>query len=140
LTQKPLKKPTSTPSPTLSAYEIAEMAANLAESKKAENIDILEVGPVSTLSDYFVICSGESSVQIKALESTLLEKFKKLGLEPVTLQRQDSREWLLIDFGDVVIHLFHKNAREFYQLERFWSHARRIPRQNWLWAPQRQVS
>ncbi len=105
---------------------MAELAASLAESKKGGDINILEVGPVSSLAEYFVLCSADSSIQIKAITNEILNHFKAIGIEPLSHQKNKNPEWALIDFGDIVVHVFHKNAREHYQLERFWSHARSI--------------
>jgi ribosome-associated protein len=110
---------------------LASLAARLAEEKKALDTTVLQVSDVSPLADYFVICSGESMAQIRAISQAIRDHFKSLGL---TLQGEDADKasrWHLLDYGDVVIHVLHPEERHFYRLEAFWSHADRVPEQRW---------
>lgn len=100
--------------------EIAVTAAKALDSKKGVEIQVIDVGSLTSLADYFVICSGTSNTQINAL-CDAAEKAVNEGGEP-TLHREGYRggTWVLLDFGSVVVHVFNAEAREFYSLERLW--------------------
>jgi ribosome-associated protein len=87
----------------------------------------LELKNISTFTDYFVICSGESSIQVKTIAETIEEKFSKKKIEPIGREGFSSSRWILLDYGDVVVHVFHEESRAFYELEKFWLDAPRIP-------------
>lgn len=101
--------------------EIALAAAKALDSKKGQEIAAIEITDLTTIADYFVICTGTSNTQINALCGAVEEALDKLG-EPV-LRREGYRNgtWVLLDYGCVVVHVFSKEAREFYSLERLWS-------------------
>jgi ribosome-associated protein len=106
--------------------EIAQLAATAAEEKKAQRVTILDIRGLSGFADYFVICHGNSQTQVQAIVNSIKEK----ALESNVLLKgvegfQDAR-WVLIDLGDVVVHVFHKDEREFYDLERLWGDARQV--------------
>jgi ribosome-associated protein len=111
---------------------MAAIAANAAESKKATDTVVLETGKVSYLADYFVICSGESQAQIKAIADAIKTALEKLGHRHLREERDKSNKWFLLDYGDIVIHVMHRQERQFYQLEHFWNHANVVDRQHWL--------
>ena len=113
-------------------FELAALAANLAESKKALDTLVLDTGKVSYLADYFVICSGESPAQIRTITDTIEKAFKRRGLERIGSESDQSSRWCLLDYGDVVIHVMHRNERQYYQLEKFWSHANVVAQEQWL--------
>jgi ribosome-associated protein len=103
------------------------------DEKKAKDIVILDIGRVSIMADYFVICSTDTSTQLRALSDVItLELKKKFERTPRSEQRDKSGRWYLLDYGDVVVHLLHKEAREYYAIEKFWSHAFVIDREKWL--------
>ncbi len=112
-------------------FEFAACAANAAEAKKSAHTQILEVGKISSISDYFVFCIGESTTQIKAIATEIIEKLRDMGLDPIGQERDHTGQWILIDYGDIVVHVMHPKAREFYNLENFWSHATPIPQEKW---------
>ncbi len=115
----------------LTSFETAALAANWAEDKKAKDTLVLKTDHVSTLADYFVIASVESRTQMVALADYLLKSFKQEKIETVGYEIDKGGRWTLLDFGDVVIHLFHHEDRAFYKLERFWNHATEVPRAMW---------
>lgn len=117
---------------TLSPFDLAAIAANVAESKKASDVVMLETGKVSYLADYFVICSADSTVQIKAIADAIEHEMEKLGQQPVGRERDKSNKWHLLDYGDIVIHIMSRQDRQYYQLEQFWNHANLVDRTNWL--------
>lgn len=110
----------------LSALEKATLAVKLLDSKKAKDIDLLKVGELTILADYFVICTADSSTQVKALADTLEDEFEKVGIMPYSREGKDGLNWLLLDYGDVIVHIFYREMREFYSLEKLWSDAEKI--------------
>lgn len=117
---------------TISAFDLAALAANLAESKKASDTLVLDTGKVSYLADYFVICSGESPAQIRTIADEIEKAFKKRGQVRLGTEQDKTYKWCLLDYGDVVIHVMHRNERQFYQLENFWSHANVVAPEKWV--------
>jgi ribosome-associated protein len=111
----------------LHSREKAIEAARIAISKKAKDTLILELKNLSTITDYFIICSGESSTQVKTIAETIKEKFSKNKIFPRGKEGLNSARWVLMDYGDIVIHIFHEESRAYYELEKFWLDAPRIP-------------
>ncbi len=107
----------------------ALVAAQAAEDRKAEEILTLKVSEVSYLADYFVIATGFSTVQVRAIYQAILQSLEsELERVPVSVEGQREGAWILIDYGDVVIHILLPEEREFYNLEAFWGHAEQIDR------------
>ena len=110
-----------------------EMALTLAralDSKKGKNIRVLEINNVTTLADYFVLCTGTSAPQLKALADAGEKAMKEAGILPHHIEGHRGGTWILLDFssvvvhyGDVVVHLFDTEARAFYDLDRLWQDA-----------------
>jgi ribosome-associated protein len=108
---------------------VALVAAQAAEDRKAEDILVLKVSEVSYLADYFVIATGFSTTQVRAIYQAILKAIEaELGRVPVSVEGQGEGIWTLIDYGDVVIHILLPEEREFYNLEAFWGHAEKIDR------------
>lgn len=103
--------------------EMAHRAVELAADKKASDIVLLDVRGQTTMTDYFVICSGASDRQLSAIVDGIEEGLKEAGDAPLSREGEASSHWLLIDFGGVIVHVMSKPEREFYQLERLWSEA-----------------
>lgn len=91
------------------------------EDKKAKDISTINIENISILADYFVICSGTSTTHIKALADEVEVKMEENGRTPLHKEGYNSFRWILIDYGDVVVHIFHEDDRNFYNLERLWS-------------------
>ncbi|HSI67272.1 MAG TPA: ribosome silencing factor [Planococcus sp. (in: firmicutes)] len=102
---------------------LLQLAYNAAEDKKAEDIVVLNMEGISLLADYFVICSGNSDRQVQAIAKELIEQSNKAGNEVKSVEGFDSARWILVDMGDVVAHVFHKDERSYYNLERLWREA-----------------
>jgi ribosome-associated protein len=115
----------------MSPFEMAALAANAAEDKKALNTVILETGKVSYLADYFVITSGETPSQIRAIFESIGDRLRQAGQRPLREERDQSMRWYLLDYGDIVVHIMNVRERDYYQIEQFWSHATLIPRDRW---------
>lgn len=106
--------------------ELAILAAKALDSKKGLDIKVLETGHLTTLADYFVICTATSSTQVKALADACEKKLKDAGELPHHTEGHRGGTWILLDFSSVVVHVFMDEAREFYDLERLWSDAKSI--------------
>lgn len=117
--------------PTITPYEMAVLAANLADDKKAQDIRVLDTANVSFLADYFIICSTESKTQTRALADEIEDVFRKRGLNPIGISRDTEARWMLLDYGDIVVHVMHKQERQYYQLEHFWNHASEVHVAEW---------
>lgn len=102
--------------------ELAILAAKALDSKKGEEIKVMEVTEITSLADYFVICAGGSNTQINALCDAVEQKLEVEGNEKA-LHREGHRggTWVLLDYGCIVVHVFDREARDFYSLERLWS-------------------
>ena len=90
------------------------------EDKKAINTEVLEISKFTSIADYFVITSGNSSTQVQSIADEIEDQMKKIGYEEVIKEGYQSARWILIDLNDVVVHIFHKDERDHYNLERLW--------------------
>ncbi len=108
----------------LSPQAIVNIAVQAAENKKAMDVTVLDIKAVSIIADYFIICGGRTNTQVQAIVENIQEILKKEGL--IALRREGFREanWVLLDYGDVIIHVFLGAERQFYNLERLWGDAR----------------
>ena len=104
--------------------ELAQFSTQLALSKKAEDIVVLDVRHVTSITDFFIICSGNSDTQIKAIADAILEGLEKEDVKVWHIEGYSSLRWVLLDYVDFVIHIFQKEARTFYGLERLWGDAK----------------
>jgi len=102
---------------------IAHRVVELAADKKASDIVLLDVRGQTTMTDYFVICSGASDRQLNAIAGGIIDGLKDEGDPPLSREGEASSHWLLVDFGGVIVHVMSKPEREFYQLEKLWSEA-----------------
>lgn len=97
-----------------------EIIVAACEDKKAVDIKVIDLGGRSSLADKFVIVSGNSYTQVKAISDSVEEAMDKLGEEKLTREGYSAGRWIALDYGDIVVHIFHKDDREFYDLERLW--------------------
>jgi len=102
---------------------LAKHVAECALSKKAHNVVIMNLRGLSSVTDFFVVCSGDSDMQVKAIADEVQEGLKKKGVAPWQVEG-GSPNWVIVDFVDVVVHVFHKQTRPFYNLERLWGDAK----------------
>lgn len=91
------------------------------DSKKAHELRLIEVAQVTEIADYFVICTGNSSTQVRALADEVEFKLKKEGIMPNHIEGHQTKSWIVMDYGSVVVHIFDIEARAFYDLERLWA-------------------
>lgn len=108
------------------ALEKATLAVRVLDKKQASDITCLKVTNLTILADYFVICSGNSSTQVKTLADNIEDEFAKEGLHAKTREGRGGTDWLLLDYGDVIIHIFYKEMREFYGLDKLWNDAQSV--------------
>ncbi len=101
------------------------LCAQAALDKKAYDLVILEVGAHTSVADYFVICTGRSDIQVQTICRAVEEAMAKIKVRSLAIEGFTHGQWVLVDFGDVVVHIFYETARDFYNLERLWSQAPR---------------
>jgi ribosome-associated protein len=107
----------------LQSLELAKKIVNAIADKKGSDIVLLDLRSISLLADYFVICSGESERQVKAIVDEVTKKIKEEGVGPLQIEGDSSSGWVLMDYGDVIVHVFAPAVRSYYQLEELWSDA-----------------
>ena len=101
--------------------KIKDSIEKILDNNKAQNIKSINLKNKSYIADYMVIASGTSSRHLQALSEILVEELKKLGLNNCRIEGKDSNDWKLVDAHDVIVHIFHPEKREFYDLEKMWS-------------------
>ncbi|TMD59263.1 MAG: ribosome silencing factor [Chloroflexi bacterium] len=94
-----------------------------ASDKKANDIVLLNVGELTTIADFFIICSGTSDRQVQAIAQAILEAGEQEGRRPIGVEGLSAARWVLVDFGDVIAHVFTPDERDYYRLERLWGDA-----------------
>lgn len=99
---------------------------DIAEDRKAEDIVMLDIRKVSVIADYFVICTGTGDRHVKAIAKEIDEKLGDEGKNPVSIEGMVDAKWVLIDYGDVLVHIFDQATREFYKLEQLWTGAQPV--------------
>jgi ribosome-associated protein len=129
MTKSKLKQ--TTPEPTVPVIDpeeaLARLCADGALDKKAENVVILDMRKISSFTDFFVIVSGSSDPQLKAIASSIRGKVRDaIDLKPLAEDGFPGSQWVIIDYGSVIVHIFHREKRDIYALETLWSDARRI--------------
>jgi ribosome-associated protein len=112
----------------IEGLEAARLAVEAASEKQAGNLVLLDTRNVCTFADYFVICSGESEKQIKAIYDEVEQVLKKAGAKPCYREGSTDSGWMLLDYGDFIVHIFAPAEREYYQLDELWSEAAPIIR------------
>lgn len=94
--------------------------------KKAEDIEVIEIKGLTIIADYFIIASGSSSTHVKTLRDEVEFQLKKLGVDSTITEGDSSSEWVLIDYSDIIVHVFKKDTRQFYSLDRLWQDGKKI--------------
>lgn len=103
------------------------VALNAASEKKAVDPVVLDLREIASFTDYFVITSGTNARQVQAIADEVVEQLKKKGTRAARMEGYNTAEWVLVDYGDFVVHVFDNKARQFYDLERLWRDAVRVP-------------
>ncbi|MFA7658555.1 MAG: ribosome silencing factor [Candidatus Gastranaerophilaceae bacterium] len=116
----------------INSDKLASVIARILDDKLGKDITILNISNVSVLTDFFVICSADTSTQVRALTSYVKERVKDLLERLPNGQESDLKNrWNLLDYGDVVVHILHKEERETYAIEKFWNHAFKVSEEKW---------
>lgn len=109
--------------------EMVKLAYQALEDKKGEDIQVIEIKDISIIADYFIIANGINSPQVDALVDSVKEALGRKGYEPKRIEGIRSASWILMDYGDVVIHVFSKEDRLFYNLERIWRDGKSVSKE-----------
>jgi len=104
-----------------------QLVVNALASKKAQDIVVLDLRGLTIIADYFVIATGSSAVNIRAIADTVLDETRDAGIKGVHPEGLSEARWVLVDLHDVIVHVFDAEQRDFYQLERLWADASRVP-------------
>ena len=102
------------------ARDLADAIAEILDSKKARDIKVLHVEDKTVIAEYFVLCTGNSSTQVKALAGEVEYRTELRGLSPYSVEGRDNNSWILLDYSNVIVHVFSREAREFYNLEKLY--------------------
>lgn len=109
--------------------DMAKLTYKALDDKKAEDIKVIEIGDISVIADYFIIANGTNSSQVQALVDNVQQELSKHGYEPKRIEGVRSASWVLLDYGDVVVHIFSQEDRLFYDLERIWRDGKLISKE-----------
>jgi ribosome-associated protein len=113
---------------SLTPDKLMALVVDAADDKKAMNIVTLNLQGVSLIADYFVICHGNSEPQVQSIATEVRKKAQEQGAQVRGLEGMNTARWVLVDLGDVVVHVFHRDDREYYNIERLWSDAKVVER------------
>ncbi|TFB24870.1 ribosome silencing factor [Filobacillus milosensis] len=111
----------------MDSQKLLEIAAKACDDKRAENIVALDMQEVSLIADYFLICHGSNERQVDAISKGIKEAVEEEGFNVKKIEGRDQSRWVLVDLEFVVVHIFHKDEREYYNLEKLWGDAGRVP-------------
>lgn len=111
---------------------LLETAVRAADLKRAEDIMVLHISEVSLIADDFMICHGNSERQVEAIANEVIEKVEEVGGTVKRIEGMDTKRWVLIDCGDLVVHVFVEEERDLYQLEKLWKDAPLVDVSNWV--------
>jgi len=109
--------------------KMASMAVDALEDRKGEDVRVIDISEISTLADYFIIGSGTNINQVQALADSVQEKLGREGFLTKNVEGYDAGNWILLDFGDIIVHVFDKENRLFYDLERIWRDGKLIDKE-----------
>ncbi len=118
-----MSKTQAGPDENMTSHDIAQLIAKTADEKKADDITILDMRKIAGFTDYFVICHGTSDIQVKAISDAIEDELLKHRIKYWHREGYTNRQWILLDYIDVVCHIFNKTQREFYNLEKLWADA-----------------
>ena len=114
------------------SYKMACSVAKILDDRLAKDITILNISNVSTIADYFVICSADTTTQVRAFSGYVEDLVEDVyGVKPKRIEADKLNRWHLMDYGDIIVHIMHKEEREFYAIEKFWSHACKVNQEEW---------
>jgi len=126
-TEDELQQPTQART-ELDPGDLAHRIVEVASDKKASDVVLLRTAEVTTMADYFVICSGRSERQVQVLGHAIVDELREEGIRPLGVEGRGTARWILLDYGSVIVHVFAPEEREYYGLERLWSNATQVVR------------
>jgi ribosome-associated protein len=106
--------------------QLALLAAETCDEKKAKDVVVLDVRKITSISDYFIVCSTSNERQARAIAESMRMKLKEMGRREMGVEGMEDGRWVLQDFGDIVLHVFHESQREFYDIEGLWADAKKV--------------
>lgn len=110
----------------MTTQELLKLVVEALEEKKGNEIEVIRVADQTDLTEYFVLCTGTSSTQIKTLADEVAFKAKEAGETPLRTEGYQAGNWIAVDFGPIIVHVFHPEMREFYKLERLWAEGEKV--------------
>ena len=116
----------------MKAKEMAKLAIKAMEDKKAEDISLIDISEVSVIADYFLIASGSNRSQIQAIIDNVEETLGRAGAALKQIEGYDTANWVLMDYGDIIVHVFDRDNRLFYDLERIWRDGKKVDIESFL--------
>ena len=119
------KKPRPLTAQRLETEDAVTIAAQAAADKKATDLVVLDLRKAASFTEYFLICTGASTRQVQAISDAVEDSLRKSGKRPLHIEGYSSAEWILLDYGDFIVHVFSAASRRFYDLERLWRDAKR---------------
>lgn len=114
----------------ITSREAAKIVVNAMDEKKAEDIKIIEISEISIIADYFIIANGNNVNQVHAISDRVEELLAQKGIHPRQIEGYENANWVLMDYGDVIVHIFDKENRLFYHLERIWRDGKQIDKES----------
>ena len=111
---------------TEQAKKLCDQVVNLLLEKKALDVAVVDISAMTVIADAFVVCSGRTPIQVRALADELEEKLTGAGIKPARREGLEAARWVVLDLGSVLVHVFHREEREFYNLERLWHNGSNI--------------
>jgi ribosome-associated protein len=103
---------------------LARRCAELALTKKGKDVVMLDIRTLTDMADFFVVCTGESDTQVRAIADAVLDGLAEQGIKPYRTEGWQGQQWIILDFVEVVVHIFYKETRDFYKIERLWADAK----------------
>ena len=110
----------------IDTFEQVKIVAAAAEDKKASDVTVLKLIGVTTFTDYFVICSANSSRQVQSISDEIEDSLRSKKVRPLHVEGRTNAEWILMDYGTFIVHVFNEKSRQFYDLERLWRDAEKV--------------
>jgi ribosome-associated protein len=115
--------PSASPQPVPEPESVARAVVRAAADRQAEQIQVLDISKISSFADYFIIMTGDNERHVKALYETIDQAVRKLGARPHHVEGETESRWILLDFIDVVVHIFIRDLRSYYNIDRLWADA-----------------
>lgn len=116
----------------MKSQEKLELVVKAADSKRANDIVALDVHEVSLMADYFVIMDAASNRQVKSIAEEITDQVEEAGVEVKEIEGKDTAKWILVDLGDVIVHVFQEDERDYYDLEKLWSDSKNVDIHDWI--------